>query len=208
MSDPKDDAADATSSSPDDSARRADSTASSDPVIEVEVEAPAGPSPAERIAELEAKQKDTHDRLLRALADNENFKKRVRKDLDDARHDASGRVLKEILPVLDNLERALAHADKQGADAAGVVEGVRLVLRQFAQALERCGVTVIEAKGKPFDPNLHEAVSQVETAEHPPGTVVEVLQSGYRIGERLLRPTLTVVSRAPAATPTTGNPEA
>jgi len=78
-----------------------------------------------------------------------------------------------------------------------MVDGVKLVLRQFAQALERCGVAAVEAKGKAFDPNLHEAVSQMESADHPPGTVVEVLQTGYTIGERLLRPTLAVVSKRP-----------
>ncbi len=165
----------------------------------IEVEVPSVPDPAERIAELKAKQKDTHDRLLRALADNENFKRRVKKDIDEAKTDASGKILKEMLPVVDNLERALSHAEKQGADVGGIVEGVRLVLRQFAQAFERIGVTAIDAKGKPFDPNLHEAVSQQESADQPPGTVLEVLQTGYKIGERLLRPTLTVVSRAPSA---------
>lgn len=167
---------------------------------ELEIEMPSGPSAEERIAELEAKQKETHDRLLRALADNENFKRRVKKDVEDARLDAGGKVLKEMLPVVDNLERALSHAEKQGAsDEHGVVAGVKLVLRQFVQAFERCGVTPIDAKGKPFDPNLHEAVSQVETADHPAGTVLEVLQTGYKIGDRLLRPTLTVVTKAPPA---------
>jgi molecular chaperone GrpE len=172
------------------------------PEVEIEVEGAAAPSSAQLLAEADAKQKETHDRLLRALADNENFKRRMKKELDDARTDASGRILREMLPVVDNLERALAHAEKQqSGDVGGIVEGVRLVLRQFAQAFERCGVTAIDARGKPFDPNLHEAVSQQESSEQPPGTIIEVLQTGYKIGDRLLRPTLSVVSRAPAAPP-------
>jgi molecular chaperone GrpE len=176
-----------------------------EPGVMIEVDAPAAaPAPDERIAELEARQKDTHDRLLRSLADLENYKRRVRKEVDDARTEAQGKVLREMLPVVDNLERALSHAEKAGGDVGGIVEGVRLVLRQFSQALERLGVTAIDAKGKPFDPSLHEAVSQAESAELPPGSVLEVLQTGYKIGERLLRPTLAVVSRAPAAPPAGG----
>src|SRR5690606_23227434 len=155
------------------------------------------PSDAARAAELEGKLKETHDRLLRALADLENFRKRTRKDLDDARFDAQARVLKEMLPVVDNLERALDHAEKQGDAVGAIVEGVRRVLGQFGQAIERCGVVAIDAKAKPFDPNLPEAVAQVEAADVPAGTIVEVLQTGYRIGDRLLRPTLAVVSKAP-----------
>lgn len=148
-------------------------------------------------AELEAKQKDTYERLLRATADLDNFRKRARRDLENARTEARSKTLIEMLPVIDNLERAVAHAETS-EDAKGIADGVNLVLRQFSQALERCGVAPVDAVGKPFDPNIHEAVSQVETADHPAGTVVEQLQKGYRIGERLLRPTLAVVSTAPA----------
>jgi molecular chaperone GrpE len=175
--------------------------------LEIEVEGAADPTPEQRIAELEAKQKDTHDRLLRALADHENHKKRVKKELDEARTESQSRVLREMLPVVDNLERAVAHAN-QGSDAQGIIEGVQLVLRQFAQAFERIGVVAIEAKGQPFDPNLHEAVAQLESADQPPGTVVDVLQTGYKIGERLLRPTLAVVSKAPAVPAGEGGAEA
>jgi len=165
--------------------------------IEVEVEPPE-PTLEQRIVELEAKQKETYDRYLRSVAELDNFRKRTRKEIEDARIDAQSRVLREMLPVLDNLERAQAAAG-EGGDAHGVVEGVRLVLRQFAQALERCGVTQVSAQGSAFDPTQHEAVSQQETDQAPPGTVVGVLQSGYRIGDRLLRPALVVVAKAPPA---------
>lgn len=151
-----------------------------------------------RIQELEGEHKDTYDRLLRATADLDNFRKRSRREVQDARVDARASALREILPVVDNLERALQHAETS-AEPGGVIDGVKLVLRQFAQALERCEVTPIEADGLAFDPNVHEAISQVETADQDPGTVVHVMQRGYRIGQRLLRPSMVVVAKAPAA---------
>ncbi len=168
--------------------------------IEIEVEPPQ-PTAEQRIAELEGKVKETHDRYLRSVAELDNVRKRARKDMDEARVDAQSRVLREMLPVIDNLERAVAHAAQTGDGASGVLEGIRLVLRQFAQALERCNVHAVAAKGLPFDPTQHEAVSQIETADAPAGSVVEVMQTGYRIGERLLRPALVVVAKAPARTP-------
>jgi molecular chaperone GrpE len=163
---------------------------------------PADPA-AERIAALEAQlaaaekdKKDNWDKYLRAVADLDNFRKRTKRDLDDARADARTRVLKEMLPVGDNLERALAH---EASEAAAVLEGVRLVHRQFLTALERVEVTPVEALGQAFDPNLHEAIGQ-EESDQPPGTVVKVLQTGYKLGDRLLRPALVVVAR-PRAQP-------
>jgi molecular chaperone GrpE len=102
-----------------------------------------------------------------------------------------------MLPVVDNLERAIEHAASLG-DKNPIVEGVQLVLRQFTTAFERLEVTQVEAMGKPFDPNMHEAISQAESDE-PPGTVVQVLQRGYKSGDRLLRPALVVVAKAKAA---------
>ena len=159
-----------------------------------------------RIAELEIAlkasdkdRKDNWDKYLRAVADLENGRKRAKRDVDDAKAESRAKVLKEMLPVVDNLERAVEHA---GTDAAGdskaLVDGIRLVLRQFTQAFERLDVSSVDAMGQPFDPNLHEAISQQETDEHPPGTIVQVLQRGYRAGERLLRPALVVVAKAKA----------
>jgi molecular chaperone GrpE len=175
-----------------------------DVAIEVEVDPP---SAEQRIAELEGRAKDSHDRHLRAVAELDNVRKRNRKELEDGKLDAQGRVLREMLPIMDNLERALAAAAQPKADdgTASIVEGVRLVVRQFTQALERFAVHPIEARGKAFDPTEHEAVSQVESSDAAPGTVVDVLQTGYRIGERLLRPALVVVAKAPAARAPAGN---
>jgi molecular chaperone GrpE len=173
--------------------------------LPVEVEPPEGgiadvqaPAPADaveaRIAALEKDKKDNWDRYLRAAADLENLRKRQKREVDDARLESKGRVLKEMLPVVDNLERAIEHATSQ-AGSNPIVEGVQLVLRQFLTAFERLDVTPIEAGGQPFDPNLHEAISQAES-DSPPGTVVQVLQRGYKSGERLLRPALVVVAKA------------
>jgi molecular chaperone GrpE len=172
-------------------------------VIPVEVVPPqdgGGPDDSleAKIATLEKEKKENWERYLRAAADLENFRKRQRRELDDARFEARSKVLKEMLPVLDNLERAIEHAAQAGQSP--IIEGVQLVLRQFTSAFERLDVTPIEAAGQPFDPNLHEAISQAES-DQPPGTVVQVLQRGYRSAERLLRPALVVVAKAPAVKP-------
>lgn len=147
----------------------------------------------------EDEKKANWDKYLRATADMENLRRRTKRDIDDAKADTKSRVLKEMLPVVDNLERALEHAEKSEGEPQAILEGVRLVLRQFTQAFERIDVTPVEAIGTAFDPNLHEAISQIETAEHPAGTVVTVLQKGYRVGERLLRPAMVVVAKPVAA---------
>jgi molecular chaperone GrpE len=164
-------------------------------VFPVEVEPPQAENDIEtKLASLEKDKKDNWDRYLRAAADLENLRKRQRREIEDAKLESKGRVLKEMLPVVDNLERAIEHATNQ-AGTNPIVEGVQLVLRQFLTAFERLDVTPIEANGQPFDPNLHEAISQQE-CEAPPGTVVQVLQRGYKSGDRLLRPALVVVAKS------------
>jgi molecular chaperone GrpE len=183
---------DATSSAPEDGAGGPPpETAPVDRVAELEAQ----------VAKLEQEKKDNYDRFLRAAADLENHRRRTKRDLDDARAEARTRVLKEMLPVVDNLERGLTHAEEAAkvGDHAAIVDGLRLVLRQFNHAFERSDVTAVDAQGQPFDPNLHEAISQVESADQPPGTVVSVLQRGYKLGDRLLRPALVVVAKPPAA---------
>ena len=182
--------------------------------IKVEVDAPAADgaangeaAPADRTAELEAKiaglekeKKENWDRYLRAAADLENLRKRQKREAEDAKYEAKAKVLKEMLPVVDNLERAIEHAAQASEDKNPIVEGVQLVLRQFTTAFERLEVTAIDALNQPFDPNLHEAISQQES-DQAPGTVVQVLQRGYKSGDRLLRPSLVVVAKAKATPP-------
>jgi molecular chaperone GrpE len=168
--------------------------------VPVEVDAaPAVDDPAVKIAKLEQEKKDLHDKFLRAVADLENFRRRSRKDVDDARTRAREEVLKEILPSVDNLERAVLAAQEPTATVGVLVDGVKLVLRQFLSGLERFEIKAFASAGEAFDPARHEAVSQIETAAHPPGTVVTEMQRGYTIGARLLRPALVAVAKAPPA---------
>ena len=164
-------------------------------------------APVDRVAELETKiaglekeKKENWDRYLRAAADLENLRKRQKREAEDAKFETKAKVLKEMLPVVDNLERAVEHAAAGSEEKNPIVEGVQLVLRQFTTAFERLDVTAIDAMGQPFDPNLHEAISQQES-DLPPGTVVQVLQRGYKSGDRLLRPSLVVVAKVKAAPP-------
>ena len=150
-----------------------------------------------KAAALEKEKKENWDRYLRAAADLENMRKRQKREIEDAKFDSKNKILKEMLPVVDNLERAIEHASQAGTNP--IVEGVQLVLRQFTTAFERLDVTGIDALNQPFDPNLHEAISQQES-DQPPGTIVQVLQRGYRSGDRLLRPALVVVAKAPSKT--------
>ncbi len=173
---------------------------------------PSGASPTAKLeADLAAAQKEkqeTYDRLLRTAADFDNYRKRARKELEDARLKAREDVLRDILPVLDNLDRALVHAQEPTASVNHVVDGVKLVLRQFEGALERAEVKGFQTVGQPFDPTRHEAVSQIETAEHPPGVVAVEMQRGFTIGSRLLRPALVAVAKSPAEKSAPAEPEA
>lgn len=134
------------------------------------------------------------DQLLRTAAEFDNFRKRSRRDLDEAKLRAKDELIRDLLPVFDNLERALATAG--GArDLASVVEGVRMVLKLFEDTAERIGLAKVPALGQRFDPAVHEAIQQKETDEQPPGTVIAEIAAGYRFKERLVRPAMVVVAR-------------
>jgi molecular chaperone GrpE len=153
------------------------------------------------IASLVDDGKKTHERLLRAAADFENYKKRGRKEALEGTRRAEDQMLLAILPVLDNIDRALFHTE--GTEGA-LVEGVRMVQKQFLAVLERYEVRPVETADKAFDPEIHEAIQQTHS-ERPAGIIVEELQKGFRRGERLLRPALVAVSMgaAPGADPGT-----
>jgi len=139
------------------------------------------------------------DKLLRTLADFDNFRKRSRREVDDARRTGRDHLLKELLPVFDNLERAVEHSLRAGSndtDWKGLGEGIALVVRQLKDTLGRLGIERIDALGHAFDPALHEAIQQLETSDHAPGTVAAEVQAGYREGDRLVRPALVVVAKA------------
>jgi molecular chaperone GrpE len=157
---------------------------------------PAQLDPQELLAKLEAAQAETQrfrDQLLRTAADFDNFRKRTRKDVEEAQRKATERVLLEVLPVADNLERAVQAAQQSG-DLNSVVEGVTMVLRYLEDAMGRLGVERIKSLGQGFDPSQHEAVQQVESDE-PAGTVVTEMTPGYRLSGKLLRPAMVAVAR-------------
>ena len=157
-------------------------------------------TPEERVAALQAERDEIKDRMLRIAADFENWKKRSRKEQTDGETRVREQVLKDMLEVVDNLERATsAYVENGSVDGASVLKGVNLVLRLFQTKLERYNVKPFEAKGQPFDPRVHEAISQVATADVAPGTVANELQKGYRIGDKLLRPAIVSVATAPAS---------
>jgi molecular chaperone GrpE len=157
-------------------------------------------SPEDRAAALAVERDEMKDRMLRVAAEFENWKKRSRKEQTDAVASARESVLRDMLEIADNLERAQAQADGV-VDGAAVMKGVSLVLRLFQQKLERYEVKPFEVTGQPFDPRVHEAVSRVESADVPSGAVAAELQKGYRVGERLLRPALVSVSTGPKSQP-------
>jgi molecular chaperone GrpE len=137
------------------------------------------------------------DLYLRAQADLENYRRRSQREKEDLAKFANEAILREILPVMDNLERALQHAGS-AQEAGGLVQGVEMTMEQLRKVLEKFGVKAIDAVGEPFDPARHEAMGQVETEEYPPNTVTQVLQGGYLLNERLLRPSLVMIAKAPA----------
>jgi molecular chaperone GrpE len=138
------------------------------------------------------------DQLLRTAADFDNFRKRSRRDIEDAAHRAAEETLRELLPIIDNLERAVM-ASEQATDPKAVADGVRMVLRQFEDIGNRLGLTRVPTIGERFDPQIHDAVQHLETTAHPPGTIAMEVVAGYRMGERLVRPAMVVVAKAPAA---------
>ena len=153
--------------------------------------------PADLQAQLEKAQgeaKEHYERFLRTAAELDNFRKRKEREVRDLRKYANQNLLKELLNVVDNLERAIGATQDAGA-TDGLVEGVDMTLKELLKIFENAGVNPIEAVDQPFDPNLHEAVMQEECTDIPENTVIRELQRGYQIHDRLLRPAMVVVSR-------------
>jgi len=141
--------------------------------------------------------KETHDRYIRAVADLENYKKRAQKERDEVVRYGNEKLLKDLFPVLDGLDRALSAA----APDDPLVQGVQLVRAGLEQVLARHGVTSFSALGQPFDPSLHEALLQVPSSEHEPGTVVVEHARGFLLNDRLARPAMVGVAKAPEPAP-------
>ncbi|MFD2618256.1 nucleotide exchange factor GrpE [Terrilactibacillus laevilacticus] len=146
-----------------------------------------------QIENLAKEKEELNSRFLRAQADFENFKRRSNEEKIQARKFRSQDLVTEVLPVIDNFQRALS-VKVESADAENLKQGMEMVLRQLQEALKKEGVEEIEAANQPFDPNLHQAVMQVESSEHESNIIVEVLQAGYTLNGRVVRPAMVKVS--------------
>jgi molecular chaperone GrpE len=149
----------------------------------------------EQLVAKETEVRDNWDRFVRERADLENFRKRTNREKEELLNYGNKSLIEEILPIVDNLERALAHATEDGQSA--VVEGIRMTHVMLVSALKKFGVTPLEAVGVTFDPAFHQAMAQVPTDQFPPNTVVEEFQKGYLLKERLLRPAMVTVAAPP-----------
>jgi molecular chaperone GrpE len=144
-----------------------------------------------QLGEAQAKAEEYLDALQRERADFTNYRRRTEIEAKESYRTITGTTIKKFLTVMDDLERALSHRPEDNSWA----DGIELVHRKFQSILDAEGITRIEAEGKPFDPNLHEAVMQEPSPEHEPGTVIAVLQQGYMLGERVLRPAMVKVAQ-------------
>jgi len=150
----------------------------------------------EQLAAAKAEANENHERLLRMAAELDNFRKRASREMDDIRKYATENLIRQLLTVVDNLERAISSASGENENDKSVVDGVVLTLAEIMKILEKHHVRPIQALGEPFDPAFHQAMCQEESVEQPPNTVVQEFQKGYMIHDRLLRPAMVVVSKA------------
>ncbi len=168
------------------------------PASQPDATAPAEGDAGDELQQLQQQLAEVNDRALRAQAELENFRKRSRRQLDDELRYANLPLLRDLLPVLDNVDRAIQAATTTW-DADTLIEGVRMVAKHLEDVLQQRQCTRIEALHEPFDPNRHEAISMRPDPDHPANTVVEVVQSGFQLHDRVVRPTQVIVS--------TGKPE-
>ncbi len=170
---------------------------------------PPSQAPTDPLALAQAEAARLKDAWMRTAADFDNFRKRTRRELEEARRGGREDLLRVLLPVFDNLGRAIQSAQRS-TDLKAMSDGLAMVQRQFIEALGREGITKVPTVGQAFDPGMHEAIQQVETDEHPAGTVIAEVQPGYMQGERLMRAAMVVVARAKvdASEPQDGSGEA
>jgi molecular chaperone GrpE len=145
------------------------------------------------LEQLRADLEGAKDRVLRSQAELENYRKRAAREIEDHHRYANLPLLRDMLPVLDNIERAVGAADKTH-DAASLLDGIKMVVQQLDTVLQRYHCVRIEALHQPFNPHLHEAISQQPTAEYPPNTVILVAQQGFQLFDRVVRPSQVIVS--------------
>ncbi len=170
-----------------------------EPLVPVEATT-VTPEQLNELKERAAKADENWERLLRTSADFDNFKKRAAREKQEAVKYANESLLQKLVPILDTLDMALAAAQNAGPQAGQSLQtGLSMIGQQLKSVLADNGLEEVDAIGKPFDPNLHEAISQEETADAPEGQVIQQLRKGYKLRERLLRPASVVVAKKPAA---------
>lgn len=154
----------------------------------------AGEAQAEEVRRLKEERDALSDQLLRTLADFDNFRKRTQREMGEVRVHATIETLRAFLPILDGFERALA---AQGGSVDDMRKGVEMIHKQLLDAARRLGMEAVDATGKPFDPHQHEAIEMVDTSDHPDQHVIQELQRGYRLKDRLIRPSMVRVAHNP-----------
>lgn len=152
---------------------------------------------AQKLAEAEAKVQENWDKAARAQAELENVRRRAQRDLENAHKYALEKFLHELLPIQDSLEMGLAAAKDDAADINKLREGSELILKMFADLMDKNGIEAIDPMHEPFDPEHHQAMSMLESPDHEPNTVVAVMQKGYKLNDRLVRPAMVAVSKEP-----------
>ncbi len=178
--------------------KKSEAPVAAGPATDVPAGEPAsGNGPTAGADPVAAERDQLRDQLLRTAADFDNFRKRARREMEDAKLRGKDDAIKEVLPVFDNLERAVAAAENAQA-ISSVIEGVKMVLKLFEDTAERMGLKRIKALGERFDPAVHEAIQQQETDAHAPGTILAEVVPGYMFGQRLLRAAMVVVARKPS----------
>jgi molecular chaperone GrpE len=175
-----------------------------------QAENPTAPEQADAVAEAKREATEFKDKLLRTLAEMENLRKRTEREVLDARLYGIAGFARDVLAVADNMHRALETIrpelrESTDAKVRALIEGVELTERELLKTLEKNGVKKFSPQGEKFDPNLHQAMYEVPTSDLPPGQVAEVIQAGYMIGERVLRPAMVAVSKAVQITPASAN---
>lgn len=157
-----------------------------------------------KVEQLEGELAATKDRWLRAMADLENYKKRVKREVEEAQLRTTQQLLPSFLPVMDNLERALEIAEPAALNASDdnaknveqVVTGLKMVATEFMSALTKHGIEAVPSVGTPFDPSMHDALQQFDSPDYPPGVIIREFEKGYRLGNRLIRPARVIVAGA------------
>ncbi|WP_409422697.1 nucleotide exchange factor GrpE [Pseudaeromonas sp. ZJS20] len=152
----------------------------------------------EKLESAEAAAAEERDRAVRAVAEMENIRRRAAQDVEKAHKFALEKFVGELLPVIDNLERALEAGDQANEVLKPLLEGVELTLQAMQNSVAKFGVQAIDPQGKPFDPNQHQAMSLIENAEVAPNTVIAVMQKGYELNGRVVRPAMVMVAKAPS----------